>query len=227
VSVFMRSKEDAHDYRYFPEPDLMPLGVDASRIEEIRSSLPELADARARRYQEDFGLPSYDAGVLTAERALAEYFEEGVRELGSSQDRVKTLSNWIMGDVLRRTKDEKLEPAAIPLPPARLVQLIALIEDGVISGKIAKKVFDAIWEEDREPIEIVEERGWKQVSDTGAIDSVIQGILSAHPKELEEYRGGKLKLKGFFVGQVMREMRGQGNPKLVNERLTALLEDSG
>jgi aspartyl-tRNA(Asn)/glutamyl-tRNA(Gln) amidotransferase subunit B len=227
VSVFMRSKEDAHDYRYFPDPDLLPLGVHDARIEAIRSDLPELADARSARYQSDFGLPGYDAGVLTAERALAEYFEEGVREIGGSAEQVKKLSNWIMGDVLRRTRDQGLDASDIPLRPTRLVQLIGLIDDGVISGKIAKKVFDAIWDEDREPIDVVEERGWKQVSDTGAIDEVIGRILDAHPGEVAEFRGGKVKLRGFFVGQVMREMRGQGNPGLVNERLTALLEDSG
>ncbi len=226
VSVFMRSKEDAHDYRYFPEPDLLPLGIDSEQIEAIRSTLPELADARALRYQQDFGLPAYDAGVLTADKALAEYFEAGASAIGGSPNKVKTLSNWIMGDVLRRSKDEGLEIARVPLEPGRLVQLIALVDDNVISGKIAKKVFDAIWEEDRAPMEIVEERGWKQVSDSGAIDEVITRILTAHPEEVADYRGGKTKLKGFFVGQVMREMRGQGNPKLVNERLTALLEGS-
>jgi len=224
VSVFMRSKEDAHDYRYFPEPDLLPLGVTAERIERVRSSLPELADARAQRYQADYGLPAYDAGVLTAEKALAEYFEEGIAAMGSEEDKAKSLSNWIMGDVLRRCKDEHLEVTDIPLRPTRLVELIALIDEDVISGKIAKKVFDAIWEEDCSPMAIIEERGWKQVSDTGAIDEVISRILDAHPEEVEQFRGGKVKLKGFFVGQVMREMRGQGNPKLVNQRLSVLLE---
>jgi len=224
VSIFMRSKEDAHDYRYFPDPDLLPLSVTKERIERVRGSLPELADARAQRYQTDFGLPAYDAGVLTAEKALAEYFEEGVAAIGSAPDKAKSLSNWIMGDVLRRCKDEHLEVTAIPLRPARLVELIALIDEDVISGKIAKKVFDAVWEDDRPPMAIIEERGWKQVSDTGAIDEVISRILDAHPDEVEQFRGGKVKLKGFFVGQVMREMRGKGNPKLVNQRLSALLE---
>ena len=227
VSVFMRSKEDAHDYRYFPDPDLLPLSVTSERIEKVRGSLPELADARAQRYQSDFGLPAYDAGVLTAEKALAEYFEEGVAAIGGSEDKVKSLSNWIMGDVLRRCKDEHLEVTAIPLRPTRLVELIALIDEDVISGKIAKKVFDEIWGDDRPPMTVVEERGWKQVSDTGAIDEVISRILDAHPDEVEQFRGGKVKLKGFFVGQVMREMRGQGNPKLVNQRLSALLEGPG
>ena len=130
-----------------------------------------------------------------------------------------------MGDVLRRCKDEHLDVTAIPLRPKRLVELIELIDEGVISGKIAKKVFDLIWQDNSEPMAIVEERGWQQVSDTGAIDEVITRILEAHPKEVEQFRGGKVKLKGFFVGQVMREMRGQGNPGLVNQRLTALLED--
>ena len=224
VSVFMRSKEDAHDYRYFPEPDLLPLGVSLERIEQVRATLPELADARSQRYQQEFDLPAYDAGVLTAEKALAEYFEAGAAELGGAPTKVKSLSNWIMGDVLRRCKDESLESTAIPLPPHRLVQLIGLIDDDVISGKIGKKLFDALWEEDGDPMAIVTERGWTQVSDTGAIDEVISRILAAHPSEVEQFRGGKVKLKGFFVGQVMREMRGQGNPKLVNQRLSALLE---
>jgi aspartyl-tRNA(Asn)/glutamyl-tRNA(Gln) amidotransferase subunit B len=224
VSVFMRSKEDAHDYRYFPEPDLLPLSVTPERVERVRGSLPELADARAQRYQADFGLPAYDAGVLTAEKALAEYFEEGVAAIGGTAEKAKSLSNWIMGDVLRRCKDEHLEVTAIPLRPTRLVELIALIDEDVISGKIAKKVFDDIWEDDRAPMAVIEERGWKQVSDTGAIDEVISRILDAHPDEVEQFRGGKVKLKGFFVGQVMREMRGKGNPKLVNQRLSALLE---
>ena len=224
VSVFMRSKEDAHDYRYFPEPDLLPLRVSPERIEQVRATLPELADARSQRYQQEFALPAYDAGVLTAEKALAEYFEAGAAELGGAPAKVKSLSNWIMGDVLRRCKDESLDVTAIPLPPHRLVQLIGLIDDDVISGKIAKKLFDALWEEDGDPMAIVTERGWVQVSDTGAIDEVISRILAAHPSEVEQFRGGKVKLKGFFVGQVMREMRGQGNPKLVNQRLSALLE---
>tara|TARA_Y100001968_G_scaffold313616_1_gene337992 strand:- start:1659 stop:3134 length:1476 start_codon:yes stop_codon:yes gene_type:complete len=224
VSVFMRGKEDAHDYRYFPEPDLLPLEVSSERIDRIRGQLPELADARAQRYQQDYGLPAYDAGVLTAEKALALYFETAVAALKGGSDQLKALSNWIMGDVLRRCKDEGLEVSAIPLAPQRLVQLINLIDDDIISGKIAKKVFDAIWDEDHDPMQLIEERGWKQVSDTGAIDEVISKVLGAHPKEVEQFRGGKVKLKGFFVGQVMREMRGQGNPKLVNQRLNALLD---
>ena len=227
VSVFMRSKEDAHDYRYFPEPDLLPLRVSSERIERVRDSLPELADAKAKRYVQDYGLPAYDAGVLTAERALAAYFEEGAASLGGAQKQVKALSNWIMGDVLRRVKDENLEVTDIPLRPERLVTLLALIDEGVISGKIGKKVFDALWDEDQDPLALIEARGWKQVSDTGAIDEVINRILAAHPQEVEQFRGGKVKLKGFFVGQVMREMRGKGNPGLINQRLTSLLDDQG
>jgi len=225
VTMFMRGKENAHDYRYFPEPDLLPLELDPAWVADIATTVPELADERSQRFQTAFELPSYDAGVLTAERELADYFEEAAG-LVTSAEQWKSLSNWIMGEVLRRLKEENLDTTSTPIRPQRLVQLIALIDDGVISGKIAKKVFDELWKQDRDPAAIVEERGWKQVSDTGAIDEIIQGILADNPNEVAEYRGGKTKLRGFFVGQVMRAMRGQGNPQVVNQRLSALLDSN-
>ena len=229
VSLFMRGKEDAHDYRYFPEPDLGPLVLDSEWVAGIKADLPELADARAQRLVEDLELPLYDAEVLTAERALADYYERAVA-LASSSGRVsgkraKGLSNWVMGELLRKLKEESLGIESSPISPEDIVGLVGLIESGDISGKIGKQLFEELWISDASPAEIVEKKGWKQLSDTSAIEAEIAKVLDANPGQLEQYRAGKQKLFGFFVGQVMKATRGQANPGLVNQLLRKMLDN--
>jgi len=225
VSLFMRGKEDAHDYRFFPEPDLGPLILDPAWVEEIASSIPELADARAQRLVNDLGLPLYDAEVLTAERGLADYYERAVDLAGEDSGAAKALSNWVMGDLLRMLKDADLSIEDSPVSPEHLVELVALIASGDISGKIGKRVFEELWVGELGPAAVVEAKGWKQVSDSGAIESEIRAVLDANPGQLAAYRGGKTKIFGFFVGQVMKATRGQANPGLVNDLLKKLLNE--
>ncbi len=212
----MRGKEEAHDYRYFPDPDLVPLVIDAQWIEAERALLPELPDARRRRYQDELGLNSYDAEVLTAERSMAEYFEACVALLPGQ---AKGIANWVMGELARKLNDGGITIAESPVTPALLVDLLKLVDAGTISGKIAKTVFDAMWATGHEPARIVKEQGLVQVSDTGAIEPIIDAIIAANPDQVEEYRGGKEKVFGFFVGQVMKASKGKANPALVNELL--------
>jgi aspartyl-tRNA(Asn)/glutamyl-tRNA(Gln) amidotransferase subunit B len=216
----MRSKEEAHDYRYFPDPDLVPLVISDAWIEAERRTLPELPDARRARYQAELGLSAYDAEVLTASRELAEYFEACL----AAGAPAKTAANWIMGEVTRGINDAGLDIGACPVPPARLVALLRLIEQGTISGKIAKTVFDEMWRSGKEPAAIVEEQGLVQVSDTGEIELLIDGIMAANQGQVEEFRGGKEKVLGFFVGQVMKASKGKANPALVNELLVKKLK---
>ena len=217
---FMRSKEQAHDYRYFPEPDLVPLEVDSAWIERVRASLPELPDARRERFAAEYGIPDYDAGVLTTERPVAEYYEEAVR---SGAD-PKAASNWVMGDVLRELKDRKIEIHAFEVRPKQLTVLLKLMDQGTISGKIARTVFEEMAETGDDPETIVEQKGLVQIADTDALEAMVIGVLSAHPEEVAAYRGGKKGLLGFFVGQVMRNSGGKANPKLVNRILRERLE---
>ncbi|MDW8399338.1 MAG: Asp-tRNA(Asn)/Glu-tRNA(Gln) amidotransferase subunit GatB [Acetobacteraceae bacterium] len=210
----MRSKEDAHDYRYFPDPDLPPLVLDAAWVEGLRAALPELPDARRARYMRDFGLSAYDAGVLTAEREIADYFEA----VAAGRD-PKQAANWVMGDLfaaLNRTKRDITDP---PVSAADLGALLDLMADGTLSGKLAKEVFEAMVDTGRPPAAIVEERGLRQVTDAGAIEAAVEAVLAANADKVAEYRAGKEKLFGFFVGQVMKAMAGKGNPALVNEAL--------
>ncbi|MCX7684617.1 MAG: Asp-tRNA(Asn)/Glu-tRNA(Gln) amidotransferase subunit GatB [Acetobacteraceae bacterium] len=210
----MRSKEDAHDYRYFPDPDLPPLVLDAAWVERLRAALPELPDARRARYMRDFGLSAYDAGVLTAEREIADYFEA----VAAGRD-PKQAANWVMGDLfaaLNRTKRDIIDP---PVSAADLGALLDLMADGTLSGKLAKEVFEAMVDTGRPPAAIVEERGLRQVTDAGAIEAAVEAVLAANADKVAEYRAGKEKLFGFFVGQVMKAMAGKGNPALVNEAL--------
>jgi aspartyl-tRNA(Asn)/glutamyl-tRNA(Gln) amidotransferase subunit B len=219
----MRSKEHAHDYRYFPEPDLPPLRIDPARVAELRATLPELPPARRTRFVREYGLPPYDAEVLTTRRDLADYFEDAV----ASHRNPKALSNWVMGDLLRLVREQKLDDKAVisdwPLTPRALAGLVALIDDGTISGKIAKTVFEEMVTTDREAAAIVEARGLRQVTDTGAIAQVIDSVLSDHGDKVVEYRSGKEKLFGFFVGQVMKATGGKANPQAVNDLLRAKL----
>jgi aspartyl-tRNA(Asn)/glutamyl-tRNA(Gln) amidotransferase subunit B len=211
----MRSKEEAHDYRYFPDPDLLPLVIDTEWIQSIKKSLPELPDQKKKRFMEKFDLPSYDAGLLTSDRELADYFEACVRRFPQP----KPVSNWIMGSLLGLLNAQDKAIAGSPVSPENLARLLALIDEGVISGKIAKTVFDDMAQTGKPAKQIVEEKGLIQITDTAAIDDVVVKIISNNPKEVAAYQNGKTKLLGFFVGQVMRETRGKANPKLVNEIL--------
>jgi len=220
----MRTKEHAHDYRYFPDPDLPPVLVSEALIARVRSALPELPEARRERFVAAFGLPPYDAEVLTARRDLADYFEAVV----AAHPNAKAASNWIMGDVIRLIRERKLDEAATitdwPVAPARLAAMIALIDDGTISGKIAKTVFEEMLASDESPRAIVERKGLVQVSDEGPILAAIEQVLAAHPDKVAELRAGKDKLFGFFVGQVMKATGGKANPPLVNKLLAAKLK---
>ncbi len=218
-TVGMRSKEYAHDYRYFPEPDLVPLVVSEAWLEEVRRTLPELPAARRQRFISDYGLREYDAGVLTASRKLADYFEEVARLCGDA----RTAANWVMGDLLGALNAAGQEIEQTPVSAEALGELIRLIKDATISGKMAKDVFTRMFAERRRPREVIEAEGLAQITDTAALEKVIADVLAAHPKQLAQYRGGKQGVFGFFVGQVMKATRGQANPALVNEVLRKLL----
>ena len=214
VTRAMRSKEDAHDYRYFPDPDLLPLVLEESWIEQLRAALPELPDAKKRRLVRDYGLPVYDAGVLVAEQATADFFETVARGRDA-----RIVANWMLGDffaALNRT-GRGIEDS--PVSAAGLGGLLDLLADGTINGRIAKDVLEAMVETGQDPAAIVEARGWRQVTDTSAIDAAVDAVLAGNADKLAEYRAGKDKLFGFFVGQVMKAMAGKGNPALVNDAL--------
>ncbi len=214
VTRSMRSKEDAHDYRYFPDPDLLPLVLDEAWVEGLRAGLPELPDAKRARFMRDYGLPAYDSGVLVAETETAAYFEV----VAAGRDS-KLAANWVLGDLFAALNRTGRGIADSPVSAANLGRLLDLLRDNVINGRIAKEVFEAMVETGEDPAGIVEARGLRQVVDTGAIDAAVDGVLAANPDKLAEYRGGKEKLFGFFVGQVMKAMQGKGNPALVNEAL--------
>jgi len=216
----MRGKEFAHDYRYFPDPDLVPVLVDQEMIDRIRLELPEFPEARALRFADEYAIPVYDASVLTVEREVADYFEVVVRVSGDA----KVSSNWVMGEVMRTLKEKYLDIAEFSIVPERLGGLIRLIGEGMISNTIAKQVFEIMLSEEASAAEIVQREGLAQVSDTGAIEKVVQEILDANPGQLAAYRGGKTKLLGFFVGQCMSRMKGKANPQMVNDVLLKKLE---
>jgi aspartyl-tRNA(Asn)/glutamyl-tRNA(Gln) amidotransferase subunit B len=218
VTFSMRTKEEAHDYRYFPDPDLLPVVIAEEKIEELRASLPELPDVRLARFTREYELPEYDASVLTASKEIADYFEECLEHY----DNPKAVSNWIMTEVMREMKEEG-DAGEIPVGPGNLAQLLQLIDDGTISGKIAKDVFQEMVSTGKTAKEIVGEKGIKQISDRSELENVISGILKDHPKEISRYKAGDEKLIGFFVGKVMKATQGKANPKLVNEILTAEL----
>jgi aspartyl-tRNA(Asn)/glutamyl-tRNA(Gln) amidotransferase subunit B len=212
----LRSKEEANDYRYFPDPDLLPVVLDADFIEAVRGTLPELPDEKARRYIEQFGLPEYDAGVLTASRELADYYEAVVAALKGQE---KLAANWVMGELSGALNKDGLEIAESRIDAPRLAGLLARIVDQTISGKIAKEVFEQMWTEGKDADAIIDAKGLKQITDTGAIEKVIDEVIAANPKQLADYRSGKDKLFGFFVGQVMKLTGGKANPAQVNELL--------
>ena len=215
----MRSKEEAHDYRYFPDPDLLPLDLDPDWVEEIRGDLPELPDEKKQRFIEAFGLSAYDAGVLVAEKANAEFFE-AVVAAGSDP---KTAANWVTGAFFGALNRSGLELAEAPVDAAKLGGLLALIKDGTISGRIAKEVFEAMWESGKAAAEIVEERGLKQITDSGEIEAIVAKIVADNPGQAEQFRAGNEKVMGWFVGQVMKASQGKANPKMVNELLRKAL----
>ena len=219
-TVSMRSKEEAHDYRYFPEPDLPPVLVDAERIERIRAAMPELPDARRRRLVEVFGLPDYDAGQLTQSRRLADYFEAAVRAGAPA----KAASNWIMGEVARVLNEHGADIASSPLDAERLAGLIALIENGTISGSMAKDVFEKMYASNRTADAIVAAEGLAQIDDESQIAGLIADVLAAHPDAVTQYRTGKTTAFGFLVGTVMKAAAGKANPRRVNELLKRALE---
>ena len=218
VTESMRSKEEAHDYRYFPDPDLVPLVIDDAWIDEIRSTLPELPRDKKERFIRDYALPEYDAAILTATRQLADYFEECVR-LGPQP---KVVSNWIMGDILRHVPDTR-DISQFTVSPAHLAEMLLMVDKGTISGKIAKTVFEEMVASGRMPQPIVAEKGLVQVSDEGALEKAIQEVLNANADQVEQYRQGKEKVFGFMVGQVMKTTKGKANPQVVNELLKKML----
>ncbi|MFZ2447637.1 MAG: Asp-tRNA(Asn)/Glu-tRNA(Gln) amidotransferase subunit GatB [Syntrophobacteraceae bacterium] len=221
VTVSMRGKEEAHDYRYFPDPDLVPIVVDEGWIEEIRKALPELPDAKRERFASRYGLPAYDAQVLTSSKVLAAYFEKVVGEFPQP----KTVSNWMMSELMRELNRDDCAIEACPVSPENLVELLKLLDSGVVSGKIAKAVFEEMYATGASPRRIVDERGLVQVRDESEIESAIDKVLADNPAEVEQFRAGKEKLFGFFVGQVMRATKGKANPQLVNEILRKKLTD--
>jgi aspartyl-tRNA(Asn)/glutamyl-tRNA(Gln) amidotransferase subunit B len=217
----MRSKEDAHDYRYFPDPDLLPLRLTQERIETIRATMPELPDAKKARLMVDFGLSPYDAEVIVGEQEIAAYYEQAV-EASKSKDHAqaaKTIANWLMGDVFAALNRDSKTIETMTLPAAHLAQLVDLILDDTISGKIAKDVFLKMWESGKEPAALVEELGLRQISDTGAIEAAIDELLARDTAKVAEYKSGKEQLFGYFVGQIMKAMQGKANPGVVNELL--------
>jgi len=221
----MRSKEDAHDYRYFPEPDLPPLVVDDALVEEERRSLPELPRARAARYQRDLGLSAYDAHLLTAERAVAEFFDASLAAYGAGADAAKKVANWVTGEAARLANETGLSPRDWKVTPEKLAALLRLVDAGTVGGPGAKQLFEEIFRHGGEPAEVVKAKGLAQVSDEGAIEGAVERVLSASPGEVEKYRAGNRKLIGFFVGQVMKETKGKANPAVVNALLRKKLGD--
>ena len=224
-TIVMRVKETADDYRLFPEPDLAPYDLSDEFIERVRAKLPELPDEKAARFSRDFGLSAYDARHLVEHRATASFFEACMAEAGKDAAKLaKPVANLAINDVMAwLNANEGADLASSPLTPARAVELMRLLADDSISSKQAKQVFAAVMEEDKDPAAIVEERGMKQVSDTGAIEAVVDKVIAANPNEVERYKEGNKKVIGFFVGQCMKEMRGQGNPKVINQLLAKKL----
>jgi aspartyl-tRNA(Asn)/glutamyl-tRNA(Gln) amidotransferase subunit B len=222
VSHSMRSKEEAEDYRYFPDPDLPPLVVDTGHVDRVRAALPELPMDTMARFTDRFGLSEDDARTLTAERALADYFDAAVLAFGDDAG-AKPIGNWIQAELLRELNRESRDIADCPVTPAQLAELMRLVEDGTISGKIAKQVFATMYATGDDPAAIVEREGLRQISDTGAVEALCREAVAANPAQAEQYRAGNDKLIGYFVGQVMKASRGQANPKLVNEILRRLL----
>ena len=221
ITFSMRSKEEAHDYRYVPEPDLVPVAVAPSQIEEIRKAIPELPDAKRERFVREYGLPEYDADMLTQSRALAAYYEEAAKLSGQP----KVISNWMMGELMRLLNADGREIEDCPVRPDRLAAMTKMIEAGTISTKIAKTVFEAMYKTGKDAEIVVQEQGLTQVSDSGAIEQIIADVIKANPAQHADFKAGKDKLFGFFVGQVMKASKGKANPEMVNELLKKKLTE--
>lgn len=221
ITLSMRSKENAHDYRYMPEPDLPPIVTSEETIEKYRSELPELPDARRARLEKEYGLSDYDAGIITSSRAMAEYFD-AVVATGADP---KLAANWIMGDLAKNLNEDGIDITKSPVSAERLGKMIGLIMKDTISGKIAKKVFKEMWTNEDDPEKIVKDKGLVQITDTGAIEAAVDAAIAANPKAVAEYKGGKKKAIGALVGQVMKATRGKANPQMVNKMLVEKLAD--
>ncbi|MDZ4165978.1 MAG: Asp-tRNA(Asn)/Glu-tRNA(Gln) amidotransferase subunit GatB [Smithellaceae bacterium] len=219
VTNSMRGKEEAHDYRYFPDPDLVPLVIDQTWIADIAASLPELPLEKRERFVREYQLPAYDAGVLTASAALADYFEEAVQ----LTNQPKQASNWIMGEVLGLLNEDKREIADCPVSPAALAELIILIGEGTISGKMGKEIIGEMYQTGQPPRMIVEEKGLVQITDAGSLEGTIREIIDANPAQVEQYRAGREKVFGFFVGQAMKATAGKASPQIINDLLKKML----
>ena len=215
TTTSMRSKEEAHDYRYFPEPDLPPLVVDAARVDAVRGTMPELPEARRRRFVAAYAIPDYDAGVLTQSAALADYFEAVATASGNP----KAASNWVMGELLRTVNDRNLDVAQIPLTPDALAGLVRLVDQGAISSSVAKDVFATMFDSGRSADEIVHAQGLAQTSDEGALLAIVRDVLAQNQDAIAQVRAGRNNALGFLVGQAMKASKGKGNPKIINELL--------
>ena len=211
----MRSKEEAHDYRYFPDPDLVPIMIDETWVEKLRQTIPELPEQKRERFVKSYGIPEYDTGVLTSSAPLADYFEKCTALFPHP----KTISNWMMGDLLRELKKDCRDIVDCPVSPSALVDLLKLIQSGTISGNIAKGVFEEMYRTQKSAGSIVEEKGLKQITDSSAIEKIVAEVLQANPSQVEEFKGGKEKVLGFLVGQVMKASKGKANPAMVNKLL--------
>lgn len=222
VTESMRGKEEAHDYRYFPDPDLVPFVVDQEWIDEIRDSLPELPDVKRQRFVSSYQLPEPDADLLVSEKALADWYEEVVQLAGQP----KTVANWTKVELLRLLNEENKSIEDCPLKPKQLADMLELMDKGIISGKIAKKVFEEMYRTGKDPDGIVQEKGLVQISDQSELESTVTSVIDAHTTEVQRYRGGEEKLLGFLVGQVMKKTKGKANPKMVNELLRKKLSSS-
>lgn len=225
IATPMRSKEEAHDYRYFPDPDLVPVVVDDAWIERVKSGLPEFPAARRDRFIKEYGLPKYDADILTAERSTAEYFEGIVAGLAArNAETYKAASNWTMTDVLRVVNERHITTAEFPIPSSSIAEMINLIHNGTISGKIAKDIFEEMLARGGTPSAIVAAKGLVQVSDAAAIEQAVDEVLAKNEDQIQKYLGGRQQVFGFFVGETMKLMKGKANPKLVNEILRSKLD---
>lgn len=221
VTRSMRGKEEAHDYRYFPDPDLVPLIIDSKWVDTIKSGLPELPAARLERFVRDYSLPEADALVLTSEKDLADFFEESAR----SYNQPKKICNWITGELLGKLNDAGISVSDSRVKPEHLARLVQMVDEDTISGKMAKKVFVEVFEKGSDPASVVKEQGLVQISDVSALEDMVDEVLNAHPDEVQRFRDGQNKLMGFFVGQVMKKTRGQANPGLVNQLLNKKLSE--
>jgi len=216
----MRSKEEAHDYRYFPDPDLLPIEIDDAFLNKLKSELPELPLVRAQRFQAEYQIPAYDSFVLTTEKAMADFFED----VAKTSKNAKAASNWTMGELLRELNEAKLEIEKSPISALHLAELILMIDSKEISGKMAKDVFAEMWKTSKAPKEIVKSKGMSQITDSSAIEKIVDEVMAANAQAVTDYRGGKVKLFGFFVGAVMKASKGQANPEMVNQVLQVKLK---